>query len=230
MGQDNEHKLAEAKADPAGGSADRGRGLVPLGTGNDLGDRGKSAARTRRNSGLTEDVIAKEAIDILEVDLRRLKFEGNAAKTFIAQLKAEFGDDDQLVADMIEGSTDLHELLSAAALRVTELEASQDGIKAAVAKLRQRNARFERQIAALRSGMHAAMSAAAVRKLELAAVTLSIAATPRRLKVVDEAQVPDEFWRRELDKPKLADALKGGAHVPGAQLDNGGDTIRIIPS
>lgn len=161
---------------------------------------------------------------------RLLANESAHVEAFVGKLKAEFGDDDQLVSDMIEGSTNLHELLSTAALRVLELEAAQDGIKASVAKLRQRSERFERQITALREAMRGAMSSAEMKKLELPAATLSLAAAPRRLRVVDEAQIPEEFWvmKRELSKAKVADALKDGEPVPGAILDNGSDVIRIL--
>lgn len=42
------------------------------------------------------------------------------------------------------------------------------------------------------------------------------------LVIQDESKIPDEYW--VIDEKKLLDALKGGASVPGAELD-----IKMIP-
>ncbi len=48
--------------------------------------------------------------------------------------------------------------------------------------------------------------------------------------LVDEGQVPDDFWRPQppkLDRQGLISALKAGREVPGAVLGNGGMTISV---
>jgi hypothetical protein len=190
-----------------------------------------------RDRGAVVTVAAASGIAVDRVSsgdhvARRLQIEATLVQSFLASLKAEFGDDDVLVADMIEGSTRINELLSTAGLRVLELESMQDGIKATIAKLRQRDARFARQINALRDAMRNAMSASDARRLELPSMTLSMAASPRRLKITDETLIPEAFWvtKRELSKQDIAAFLKEGKSIPGAALDNGGDVLRILPS
>lgn len=212
----------------AGERDDTAMDQPPADAGDQLGDKPVySVSADRRNSSRPR----RHAADGQASLARLLALEADLVTSFIGRLKAEFGDDDVLVADMIEGSTSIHELLEAASLRVFALEANMHGIKDTIAKLRQRNSRFERQVNSLREGMRAAMSAAEQSTIELAAVTVCLASAPRRLAVIDPSVIPSEFWKHplpELDKRALADALKCGKDIPGARLDNGGDIIKIL--
>jgi hypothetical protein len=46
-------------------------------------------------------------------------------------------------------------------------------------------------------------------------------ATRRELAALDEAALPDEWWRRAPDKVAIKKALNAGQRIPGATLDNG---------
>lgn len=59
-------------------------------------------------------------------------------------------------------------------------------------------------------------------KIESPTVTLAIKQNPESVEVVNEAQVPAEFWRekitRSIDKVELKKALKDGEQIEGAIL------------
>jgi hypothetical protein len=60
--------------------------------------------------------------------------------------------------------------------------------------------------------------------------TMSLRAQPPKLLVTEESTIPEEFWRPQapkLERKALLAALKAGAIVPGATLDNGGVTISV---
>jgi hypothetical protein len=46
-------------------------------------------------------------------------------------------------------------------------------------------------------------------------------ATRRELAPIDEALLPDEWWRRAPDKVAIKKALNAGQKIAGAVLDNG---------
>lgn len=64
--------------------------------------------------------------------------------------------------------------------------------------------------------------------------TVSVAAGREALRVTDEAQIPDEYFRtrteRVLDRTKLLADLKQGVVVEGADTSNGPPVLRIIAS
>ncbi|GAB6091759.1 siphovirus Gp157 family protein [Furfurilactobacillus curtus] len=74
------------------------------------------------------------------------------------------------------------------------------------------------------------MNLADVKKIESVRGNVRIQKNPVRLKIDDEAQVPDKYFEikevHELKRAVLKDALKNGADVKGAHLEQG-ESIRI---
>lgn len=138
-------------------------------------------------------------------------------------------DDETLLADMLEAETGLHDFLTVVIARMLDTDAKIDGIGNLMAALKSRCDRFEQRSDAMRGLMFRLMSWAGVRKVELPAATLSIRAGQPRVIITDEARLPEQFVRikREPDKHLIANHLKAGEPVPGAELSNSEPTLAV---
>ncbi len=138
-------------------------------------------------------------------------------------------DDDMLRADMLEGSTNLHEATREMLRYIQERQAMVAGIELWRDTLKQRLDRFELGIEGGRRVLFSLMQAAGLRSLQLPEATLSIGAGPPKVIITDEAKVPDAMCRivREPNKTKIKQAIKDGEAVPGALLSNGEDRLTI---
>lgn len=162
-------------------------------------------------------------------DTRSLNKEIESAKLLAANMADIIGDDMDLLSDMIEGETGLFEIIDRAIKRVGELEAIAASIDEYSGKLASRKSRLKKQSDTLRSAVITAMSVAGKDSMELPSATISVKATPRKLVIIDEALIPAEYWKPsdpKLDRKALLAAVKDDK-VPGAERDNGGETLSI---
>ncbi len=138
-------------------------------------------------------------------------------------------DDDMLRADMLEGSTSLHEAAQQMVRKVQERQALIAGLELWIDTLKQRLDRFELGIEGGRRVLFSLMQAAGLRQLQLPEATLSVSAGPPKVIITDEAKVPDDMCRivREPMKNKIRQAIKDGETVPGAIMSNGEDRLTI---
>ena len=153
-----------------------------------------------------------------------------AADVLKAQLREIAGDDEEVIHDTIEGEIDLQGLICLAAEQNSLDAASVNGIAGLIDKLRDRKDRIERRIAMRRVAILSAMQAGEIRRLETPSGTISRKAVPPSVLILEEAEIPGEFWKPadpKLDKKAVAEALKEGRVVPGATMSNGGETIQI---
>lgn len=142
----------------------------------------------------------------------------------------EKGDVDySFLLDMIEGETNLHEMLLALEEKVAEYGMMQEAILLHIEMLTKRKNRIKKSSDSLRTIILSAMDRAGIQKIEGALATLSIRNTPRNLVVTDESLIPSEYFelKPKLDKKKLLEALKDGENIGGVELDNGGITLMI---
>lgn len=161
--------------------------------------------------------------------VRELKIESEAATTLLANIRDVIGEDEEAAADAIEGETNLREAIDRALSRLAELDMLSEAIRAREQSLKERRDRFAKQSELIRTAIASAMDQAGLKKLELAEATLSLRPTPAKAIVINEAEIPPQFWKRsdpKLDLRALTAALKDGS-VPGASLSNGGQTIQI---
>lgn len=159
-----------------------------------------------------------------------LERETAAAKRFRDRLALEFGDDDDMLRDMIEGETNLHGLLSRAIFELAATEGEQEGIKAAVEKMVERHKRKGRQVEALRDAIFAAMEVAGLQKHQAPAGTASIRMGKPKVEVIDESMIPAEYKTTPapvVNKAAVKAALEHGAEVPGAALSNVAPVLAI---
>ena len=138
--------------------------------------------------------------------------------------------DEVLVRDTIEGETNLHELIKATMASMDQDTILIEGLVAHLDALKPRLERLKKRLLAKKAAVEQAMMIGEIKRLETPTGMLSIKATPRQLQITDEAAIPSDWWTAQdpkLDKRALLKALKGGAKIPGAQLDNGGIALQL---
>jgi len=139
-------------------------------------------------------------------------------------------DDEELLSGMIEGETDLHDLLRQVVKDIGETEAMCKALEAYMATLDERIARMEARNETRRNLILKLMELAHLSKAALPEATLSIRAKPRSLVGnADPDAMPDEFVRikRTIDRTAIKNALMDGRAVEGFALDNGGVSLSI---
>lgn len=154
---------------------------------------------------------------------RKLHLEIEAAQRLKEKLIAAYGEDAELIRDMVEGETTLHDAIAKAALELAAVEGEKDGIEIALAKLKERLTRHCNKAQGIRDAIQTAMETAELTSLKTPAATLSMRASPPRVEIVDPALVPALFLTQPpptIDKRAIASALKSKEVVPGAVLSN----------
>lgn len=154
---------------------------------------------------------------------RKLHLEIQAAERLKEKLIAVYGDDADLLRDMVEGETNLHEAIGKAALELAAIEGEIDGIKIAKTKLAERLERHCDRADGIREAIQTAMETAELTSLKTPAATLSMRASPPRVEISDPAALPSVFMVQpppSPDKRAIGAALKAGEAVPGASFSN----------
>ena len=141
----------------------------------------------------------------------------------------ELADDNDLRADMLEGSTDLHKIMERLLNEEREANEMIEAVKERIEKLAARRAMFRLRQSSLRDVMMGILQRAELRKITLPEATIGITNKGRSVQILDEDLVPDGYCRfkREISKTAIKEAILAGDEVPGAALDNGGETLRI---
>lgn len=153
--------------------------------------------------------------------------EAEAARDLLANIAA--GDDDALAQDMIEGETGLLEAIEHAISELRECDITIAGCAAEIETLSARKDRAMRRKATIRAAIEQAMLMTERETLRTATKTLSIARRPGKAVIVNEAEIPTEFWKPQppkLDQAELTKAL-ADRDVPGAHMSNGSVSLTI---
>ncbi len=141
----------------------------------------------------------------------------------------ELAEDDQLKADMLEGSTAAYDVLT----RLVNIERDADSMGKAVAArvsdLQARKARADKRKEAMRVLMLRVMQAAGIQKAPLVEATVSVGKGRDSVEIVDADALADEYVKIERvpNKRLLLDIVKGCGEVPGARLVTGQPTISV---
>ena len=146
------------------------------------------------------------------------------------------GEDPQLVLDMLEGSTNLHEAILSVVDEISEDEILLAGLEAHLAKLAERKARIKQSIETRRTIILSAMDRAGIPTIKGPTATLSKRETAPAPVIEDESKIPARFFVEQprpdpkLDKAALKEALaalKPDEEIPGAHMSNGGLSLTI---
>lgn len=160
--------------------------------------------------------------------------QAEAAKRLVSSLRIQGVDgDEELVADTIEGQTDLREAIEAALAEVDECEIHIIGLKAKEDEFRTRRGRLEDRVERIRAMIEQALLTSEQPSMRLAVATISLNKRLPGLIVSNEADIPTRFWVEQerpapkLDKKALTEALRNGESISGATLDNGSFSLSV---
>lgn len=159
-----------------------------------------------------------------------LRREIEAAKLLRDQLVAVASEDETLIRDCIEGETDLYETVRAVIASMGESEALAASLDAYIDTLTVRKRRIAERVEGYRALLITALDVSGRKKIETDVGTVSLSKVQPKVIVTDEAVIPVAFWKAadpKLDRKALAEALKSGQQIPGAELSNGGQTVTI---
>lgn len=152
----------------------------------------------------------------------------------IANLKHLYPDiwdegDEQLLHDMLQGSTEAFEFLSVVVDRMQDSASMAGGIATRIAELELRQKRYVQREKAMRNLALKVMNAAGQRKCELPEATLSITKGTMKVIVPDDDAVPDRFcvFEKKVSKTKLKEALEAGETLNYAVLERGPETLSV---
>jgi hypothetical protein len=142
----------------------------------------------------------------------------------------ELADDEILRADMLEGETDIGEIVTNIHRMIEDAKALREGTQGRLDDLIARRTRFQRRVDFGRDLICRIMEAGQITKLELPEVTASMRkGMPTLVGDPDPDALPDELVRitRAPDKAKIKDALTRGLVVPGFSFSNAPPSLTL---
>lgn len=160
---------------------------------------------------------------------RQAVWEIEAAKEIVAQLADLTRDDPEFCRDLVEGETNLHEIIGKLVEEDNADDGMVDGIEQAEKRLSERRDRIKKRMGVRRALILQGLQVAGLKKLETPAGTVSVRPVPVSVIITEEADIPAQFWKQPaptLDKRALLVAAKEEA-VPGVTLSNGGETVSV---
>ena len=129
--------------------------------------------------------------------------------------------DEETLADTVEGLTDLHEIIQAVIRSALVDEALARGLKCRIVDMQDRLSRLQDRASNRRYIAKDVMVQLDLKKLNAPDFTVSIREGVPSLTVIDEDEVPQLYWQPgepRLKRQQLADDLKHGEEIPGAEL------------
>ena len=141
----------------------------------------------------------------------------------------ELADDEQLRADVLEGETDIAEVME----RLWAVECEAKGFIAAITErqsdLAKRKARYANKVEAMRRLMLLVLNRADLPKMELPEFTVSTRKVPPAVVIDDPVSVPFEFGASKWspDKKLIKEALENGEQVAGCHMSNGSISVTV---
>jgi hypothetical protein len=147
------------------------------------------------------------------------------------RLHAEFPEaDEDTLRDTLEGLSSLPEALGAVVRSYLDDLDLAAALGMRISDMQERLCRFEQRADKKRDLVTSVMERANLKKLAEPDFTVSLRTVPPSVVVVDEAQIPEDYWKPQpprLDRQGLSTALKGGSAIPGATLNNPEMTISV---
>ncbi|QOG21355.1 siphovirus Gp157 family protein [Bradyrhizobium sp. SEMIA] len=148
----------------------------------------------------------------------------------LLQLYPELADDEVLRADMLDGETQMSDVLTHLIREGEDAKAMKEATKTQQENLKARTQRFERRVAFTRELMLAILDAANLRKLELPEGTIFLRNNPQQVVgEPDATTLPDDLVKieRKPDRKAILAALKDGRELPGLVLSNSPPSIVV---
>lgn len=147
----------------------------------------------------------------------------------LIELCPGFDEDERLLLDMLEGETDLNEIVRRLLNENEDDEGLIEALKSQMKVRGERKARIESRIDARKNAVASLMESAGLVKLPLPEATLSLRNLKPRPKIVDEDALPPEFKVAVMvpDKDAINAAFEEGKIIPGVVRSNGGTSLTV---
>jgi hypothetical protein len=138
-------------------------------------------------------------------------------------------EDDETLADTIEGESDLPAAIISVLRAALEREVTAKALADLIETMVGRKRRFEDGARTLRVAALHAMEEVGLKKLAAADMTVSVGTTKPKVLITDEAAVPADLCRivRTPSKPDIAKAIAEGREVSGVVLGNPERFLRV---
>ncbi len=134
------------------------------------------------------------------------------------------GDDIELFVALAAEDADPSDVLRRLGRAVLEAEANVDALKERIARLQDRQARFDGRADAYRGSIHAILNALGRTKFTDAEFTAYVSESKGAVLITDEAKLAPEYLVTTPPRPdrtKIGKDLRDGVVVDGASLSNG---------
>ena len=152
----------------------------------------------------------------------------------LAERLADMDLDEATIDDTLEAEAGaLEAKATATAMVVRNIEAAAEAIKDAEGQMKRRREAMEKRAESLRRYLLANMLHAGIKRVEHPMLTLAIKGKAPRVQIIDEAQVPAEFFDQppapppKLSLSRIGAAIKAGREVPGAKLGDDDKRLEI---
>lgn len=159
-------------------------------------------------------------VQLVELELQRLLEE-----------YPELAEDEDLRADMVEGSTAAYDVLDRILTRMREAEGEQEAYEERANRIQARSTAAEKRARAMRRLALRLMTAGDLRSVKLPEGTLSRVKGRESVEIQDEAALPEWAFTVKVDKKPskkaIGEALDAGIAVPGAQRVVGDETLQV---
>lgn len=149
-----------------------------------------------------------------------------SVRSVVADLKArypELEEDSGLFSDMLEGETNLFELIDQALELKLDADEMVVAIKGRIDAHEVRRKRFEDKSSAMKSIIQQLMTLANQQKITTPVATISITAAREKTVVSNADELPQGFFKleRKPEMQAITAALRAGETIPGAALEPG---------
>lgn len=151
---------------------------------------------------------------------------------FLASVTADNPDvktDDEFKQDLLEGSTDYLDIVDKLIINLHITNSYILGLKDARARLDTREERLKIKADIIRRLLKRLLDIAELPKVTAPSGTVSIGKKAQGVEILDESLIPEKYMRitKAPSKTLIGNALRAGEDVPGATLDNGGETLIV---
>lgn len=139
--------------------------------------------------------------------------------------------DPETLRDTVEGQSDALDLARQLIRASREDEAEAKGLSEYIDALQSRRARLTARAEKREAAALFLLLEIGEKTLRDPAFTASVVPTPGKVKFSDTSVLPPWAWRTPKPEPNTAEIRKrltAGEKVPGALLDNGGQTLRVL--
>jgi len=134
----------------------------------------------------------------------------------------------EVIADTLEAlQGDIELKATNVAMFIRNVESGAEAIEEAAKAMMARAARLRKRAEGVRSYLLFNMQATGITKIECPEFKIAVRNNPEAVRIVEGAQIPDEFMvipeppPPRPDKTKIKAALKAGAHIDGCYLEAG---------